>query len=80
MEGQDGVVRLDDGIGHLRRRDDGVRAHDTIRVFLTDLGDEERSHTTSGTTTEGVDKLESLEHNPEWRPIPDVTIVDCGTL
>merc|ERR1712232_654090 len=51
MERQDGVVRLDDGIGDLRRRDDGVSAHDTIWVFLTDLGDQERSHTGSSTTT-----------------------------
>ena len=39
----------------------GEGVHDPVGVFLTDLGDEERSHTGSGATAEGVCKLESLE-------------------
>merc|ERR1712157_269308 len=61
MEGQDRVVGLDDGIRHLRGRNDGVRAHDSVRVLLTGLGDQKCSHTGSGTTTEGVDELEALK-------------------
>ena len=38
MDGQHGVVGLDDGIGHLRGRDDGESAHHTVGVLLTDLG------------------------------------------
>ena len=45
---------------YLGGRDDGEGAHDTVGVLLTDLGDQERSHTRSGSTTEGVDQLESL--------------------
>lgn len=37
MHGESGVVRLDDGVGHLRRREDGESAHHTIGVFLADL-------------------------------------------
>ena len=33
---------------HLRRRDDGERVHNSIRVFFSDFGDEESSHSTSG--------------------------------
>ena len=35
--------------------------HDSVRVLLTDLGDEEGSHSRSGTTTKGVCQLEPLE-------------------
>merc|ERR1719331_992790 len=61
VEGQHGVVRLDNGIRHLRRRNDGEGFHDTIRVFFADLGDQERTHTGTGTTTQGVDQLEALQ-------------------
>ena len=68
VKGQDGVVRFDDGIRHFRGRNDGEGLHDTIRVFLTDLGDQECTHTGTGTTTEGVDQLESLQANHNPRP------------
>jgi hypothetical protein len=61
MDGESGVVGLHDGIGHLGGRDDGVGRHDSVGVFLTDLGDQEGSHTGSGTTTHGVGHLESLK-------------------
>ena len=35
--------------------------HDSVGVFLSDFGDQESSHTRTGTTTEGVGQLESLE-------------------
>lgn len=61
MDGEGGVVWFNDGVGHLWGWDDGESFHDTIWVFLTNLGDEESSHTGTGTTTEGVGDLETLE-------------------
>lgn len=46
---------------YLRRGHYTESVHDTIRVFLTDLADEQSSHTRTGTTTQGVCKLETLE-------------------
>ena len=61
MDGKGGVVWLDDGIRDLWGRHDGESGHDSIWVLFSDLGDEEGSHTGSGTTTEGVGDLETLE-------------------
>jgi len=61
MDGEGGVVGLNDGIGHLGGRHDGEGAHHAVGVLLTDLGDEECSHTGTGTTTERVGDLETLE-------------------
>merc|ERR1719272_113451 len=61
MHGEGGVVGLNDGVGDLGGWHDGEGAHNSVGVFLTDLGDKEGSHSGSGTTTEGVGDLESLE-------------------
>ena len=61
MDGESGVVWLDDGIRHLGGWHDGESGHDSVWVLFSDLGDEEGSHTGSGTTTEGVGDLETLE-------------------
>jgi len=61
MDGEGGVVGLDDGIGDLGGGHDGESAHNSVGVLFSDLGDEEGSHTGSGTTTEGVGDLETLE-------------------
>jgi hypothetical protein len=61
MDGEGGVIWLDDGIRDLWGRHDGESGHDSIWVLFSDLGDEECSHTGSGTTTEGVGDLETLE-------------------
>jgi len=61
VNGEGGVVWLDNGVGHLRGWHDGEGEHHTVWVLLTDLGDEECSHTGTGTTTEGVAELETLE-------------------
>ena len=45
MDGEGGVVWLNDGIGHLWRWHDGEGAHDSVWVFFSDLGDQEGSHT-----------------------------------
>ena len=61
MDGKGGIVWLNDGIRDLWGRHDGESGHDSIWVLFSDLGDEEGSHTGSGTTTEGVGNLETLE-------------------
>ena len=61
MDGEGGVVWLNDGIRHLGGWHDGVGDHLSVWVLFSDLGDEEGSHTGSGTTTEGVGDLETLE-------------------
>ena len=61
MHGKGGVVGLDHSVRHLRGGHDGEGLHDSVGVLLTDLGDEEGSHAGTGTTTEGVAHLESLQ-------------------
>ena len=61
MDGEGGVVWLNNGIGDLWGWHDGESGHDSVWVLFSDLGDEEGSHTGSGTTTEGVGDLETLE-------------------
>merc|ERR1712159_968929 len=61
VDGEGSVVRLDDSVGHLWRRHDGEGEHHAVWVLLADLGDEEGSHTSTGTATEGVAQLEALE-------------------
>ena len=61
MDRKDRVVWLYTRIGDLWGWHDGETDHHSVWVFLSDLGDEEGSHTGSGTTTEGVGDLETLE-------------------
>ena len=61
MHGEGGVVGLDNGVRDLGGWDDGEGDHLSIWVLLSDLGDEEGSHTGAGTTTEGVGDLEALK-------------------
>ena len=61
MDGEGGVVGLDDGIGDLGGWHDGESAHLSIGVLFSDLGDEKGAHAGAGTTTEGVGDLETLE-------------------
>ena len=61
MDGKGGIVWLNDGIRDLWGWHDGESGHDSIWVLLSDLGDEESSHTGSGTTTKGVGDLETLK-------------------
>jgi hypothetical protein len=61
VNGEGSVVRLNNGVGHLGRGNNGESGHHTIGELLTDLGDEERTHTGTGTTTKGVSDLETLE-------------------
>merc|ERR1712170_318987 len=52
MDGEGGVIWLDDGIRDLWRWEDGEGFHDSVWVLLSDLGDQKSSHTGTGTTTE----------------------------
>ena len=61
MDGESGVVGLDNGVGDLGGRHDGESDHLSIGVLFSDLGDEKGSHAGAGTTTEGVGDLEALE-------------------
>ena len=61
MDGEGGVVGLDDGVRDLGGWDDGESLHDSIGIFFSDLGDEEGTHTRAGSTTKRVSDLESLK-------------------
>lgn len=61
VDGEGGVVWLDNGVGNLWRWNDGEGGHHTIWELLADLGDQKRTHTGTGSTTEGVGDLETLE-------------------
>jgi len=61
MDGEGGVVWLNDGIRDLGGWHDGESGHDSVWVFFSDLRDEEGSHTRSSSSTERVGDLETLE-------------------
>jgi hypothetical protein len=61
MDGKCGVVGLDNGVRDLGGWDNREGCHHAVGEFLADLGDKESSHTSTGTTTEGVGDLETLE-------------------
>ena len=60
VDGEGGVVRLDDRVGHLGGGDDGEGRHDAVGILLADLGDEEGAHPGAGAAAHGVGELESL--------------------
>ena len=61
VDGEGGVVGLDDGVRDLGGGHDGEGGHHAVGELLADLGDEKRTHTGTGTTTERVGDLETLE-------------------
>jgi hypothetical protein len=61
VDGEGSVVGLDNSIGDLGGGHDGEGSHHTVGELLADLGDQERAHTGTGSTTEGVGDLEALE-------------------
>jgi hypothetical protein len=61
MDGEGGVVWLNDGIRDLWGWEDRESFHDSVWVFFSDLGDEEGTHTGTGTTSQRVGNLETLE-------------------
>jgi hypothetical protein len=71
MDGKGGVVRFDNGVGDLGGWEDGESLHDSVGIFLSDLRDKEGTHTRTGTTTEGVGDLETLETIATFGFFPD---------
>jgi len=61
VDGEGGVVRLNNGVGDLGGGNDGEGGHHTVGELLADLGDQKCTHTGTGTTTQGVGDLETLE-------------------
>ena len=60
VHGEGAVVWLNDRVGHLGGRHDGVGGHDSVWVLLADLGDEESAHARARSSAEGVGHLEAL--------------------
>jgi hypothetical protein len=58
---ESGVVGLNNSVGDLGGGNDGEGGHHTVGELLTDLGDQKCTHTGTGTTTQGVSDLETLE-------------------
>ena len=61
MDWEGGVVWFNDGIWDLWWWDDGEGFHDSVRIFFSDLWDEEGTHTWSCSTSQWVGDLESLK-------------------
>ena len=61
VNGEGGVVRFDNGVGDFGGGNNGEGGHHTVGELLTDLGDQEGTHTGTGATAEGVGDLEALE-------------------
>mmetsp|Transcript_22884 Transcript_22884/g.55104 ORF Transcript_22884/g.55104 Transcript_22884/m.55104 type:complete len:396 (+) Transcript_22884:212-1399(+) len=61
VDGEHAVVRLDDGVRHLGRGEDGEGAHHTVGVLLADLGNKKSAHARAGATAEGVGHVEALQ-------------------
>lgn len=61
MDGEGGVVGLNDGVGDLGGGHNGESGHHAVGELLTDLGDQKGTHTGTSSTTEGVGDLETLE-------------------
>ena len=61
VDGESGIVRLDNCIGDFGGGKNGKSLHNPVGVFLTDFCDEEGSHTGTGSSSEGVANLEALE-------------------
>lgn len=61
VDGQRGVVRFHDGVGHLRGRHHAERVHYTVRVLLPDFRYQQGAHTGACAATKGVGELETLQ-------------------
>jgi hypothetical protein len=61
MNGKSGVVWFDNGVGDLWRWNDREGGHHAIWELLADLGDQQCTHTGTGSTAERVGDLEALQ-------------------
>merc|ERR1719461_1158249 len=66
-----GVVWLYHGVRNLGGWNDRVGVHDSVRILLSDLGDEKCSHSRSSSTSQGMSQLESLETVASLSLLPD---------
>jgi hypothetical protein len=61
MYREGGIVRLHNGIGDFRRRNNREGRHHAIWELLANFGDQQGSHTSTSTTSKGVGDLEALK-------------------
>jgi hypothetical protein len=61
MDRESSIVWLDNGVRDLGGGNDGESSHHAVWELLTDLGDQERTHTSTSSTTERVGDLETLK-------------------
>ena len=59
VNGEGGVVGLDNGVGDLGGGDDREGVHDSVGVLFANFGDQQCAHTGSSTTTKRVSQLET---------------------
>ena len=55
------IIWFDNSIGYFWRWEYWESCHDSVRIFFSDFGNKEGTHTRTSTTTEGVTYLESLK-------------------
>ena len=70
MDRKGGIVRLNNGVGNLRRRHDRVRVHDSVWELLPNLGDQKCSHARASATAKRVSELETLKTIATFRLLP----------
>jgi hypothetical protein len=61
VDGQSAIIRLNNCIRDLRRRNNRESGHHTVRELFTDLRNEKGAHTSTSATTKRVSNLETLE-------------------
>jgi len=61
VDGESGVVGLNNGVGNLRGGNDGKGRHHAVGELLANLGDQQSTHTSTSTSTKGVGDLETLK-------------------
>ena len=71
VDRESGVVRLNNCVRYFRGGDHWVGVHDSVRILLPDLGDEEGSHPWPGATSQRVGQLETLQAVAPLRLLPE---------
>jgi len=77
---EDGVVRLNDGGGDLRRRVDGVAELGLLAVVNGEALEEERAETRASTTTDGVEDHETLKTGAVVGELADAVEAEINNL
>ena len=60
VDGEGGVVGLDDRVGDLGRRHHREGVHDAVGILFADLGDEQRAHARTRSAAQRVRQLKAL--------------------